>query len=219
MREATAEDWLATLLSLNGMQGTFYFGDTILKAPRGTALGTPLVDGPGQFGQTLIVDGFPINSNGLLLPGDWFQLGVGSLVWSGTPSWATDLEIAEKTSTDVTIHFTVPAPAGGGTLDWGMENLFGSEIIAEDDNSVTITHNLGTGGTKRLHKVLKIVNSDDNGNAVIEFFPRLREVPADNEPLVLTNCMGTFRLSENVMNWAIPVNRLFYLEFSAVEAT
>lgn len=44
-----------------------------------------------------------------------------SLLWAGTPNWPTKMWIAAggKSSTGVTVQFSVPAPAGGGSLDWG----------------------------------------------------------------------------------------------------
>lgn len=81
MRRATAEAWLAWLVSLNGAEGTFLMGDTANAAPRGTARstpGTPLVMGGGQGGGSLIFDGAPASAPGYLLAGDWIQVGSGA---------------------------------------------------------------------------------------------------------------------------------------------
>lgn len=78
MTDASARAWIATILALNGRQGTFLFGDSVLKAPRGSAGGTPLVNGASQTGQALITDGWPTSINGVLLKGDWIQLGTGA---------------------------------------------------------------------------------------------------------------------------------------------
>lgn len=218
MADAVAEDWIASLLALKGRQGTFLLGDSILKAPRGTALGTPVVSGAGQTGDTLITSGWPVASNGLLKKGDWIQLGSGLLPWTGVTDWLTDIEIAEKTATDITIHFSSPAPVGDGELNWGMGSLFDFETIPEGNNSVVITHNLGLGGVKRLYKTVTEVNSDAAGLASVEIFPRLRESPASGEPLILTNCVGTFRLKENKMPWSVDTARMFGIEIEALEA-
>lgn len=83
MVEETAGAWIAALLSLNGRQGTFLFGDSIRTTPYGSASGTPLVKGAGQTGLTLVTDGWTPSTNGLLKGGiDWIQLG-GS---GGTPA-------------------------------------------------------------------------------------------------------------------------------------
>lgn len=71
---AQAADLEAFLLSLNGMQGTFLLGDPLRTSPRGVPVGTPLVMGASQTGQSLVTDGWTINTSGLLLKGDYFQI-------------------------------------------------------------------------------------------------------------------------------------------------
>lgn len=79
MARAAAEEWVAFLLKLNGRYGTFVMGDPVGLAPRGTAPGTPLVDGAGQQrSKTLATKGWTASQSGILLPGDWLQLGTGS---------------------------------------------------------------------------------------------------------------------------------------------
>lgn len=79
MERAEAEGWIAFLLSLNGRAGTFLMGDPVGIAARGTVLGTPLVDGAGQQRtKTLDTKGWTASKAGVLLPGDWLQLGVGA---------------------------------------------------------------------------------------------------------------------------------------------
>lgn len=75
MRRAIAEPWIAAFLSLNGMQGTFYLGDPLGIKPRGSVPGTPVVDGASQTGQELNTRGWTVSQTGILLAGDWIQLG------------------------------------------------------------------------------------------------------------------------------------------------
>lgn len=75
MQRANAEEWITFLLSLNGKFGTFLFGDPGGKEPRGSALGTPVVDGAGQVGGSLATTGWQINENGVLLKGDYIEIG------------------------------------------------------------------------------------------------------------------------------------------------
>jgi len=75
MQRANAEQWITFLLSLNGRLGTFLFGDPAGKQPRGSALGTPIVDGAGQTGGSLVTTGWQINENGVLLKGDYIEIG------------------------------------------------------------------------------------------------------------------------------------------------
>lgn len=78
MTRANAEAWAAALASLNGREGSFLLGDTANTSPRGTATGTPLVNGAGQTGYDLATDGWTPNITGILRAGDWLQLGSGS---------------------------------------------------------------------------------------------------------------------------------------------
>ncbi len=78
MLRPQAERWVAWLASLRGRRGTFLMGDPLGATPRGAATGVPLVKGAGQTGGTLLTDGWTINTTGILLEGDWIQLGSGS---------------------------------------------------------------------------------------------------------------------------------------------
>ena len=73
MAVADAAEWRAALTSLRGRQGTFYLGDPIYSGARGTAGGTPLVNGASQAGNSLITDGW--SASATFLKGDYFQLG------------------------------------------------------------------------------------------------------------------------------------------------
>lgn len=74
--DATARDWWAFLLGLNGTYGTFYAGDPLWIAPRGTWAGSPVVNTGGQSGQTLAMRGFTAGAT--VKAGDYFQHGSGS---------------------------------------------------------------------------------------------------------------------------------------------
>jgi hypothetical protein len=77
---------------------------------------------------------------------------------------------------------------------------------------------LGTGVTTRLYKVLKDVDADGGGLATIDIWPRLRETPANSDPLAFTQAKGTFRLQRNLMSWDVTVAQFYGLGFSAEEA-
>ena len=78
MARASAEEWIAFMLSLNGQQGTFLLGDPLGATARGVASGTPLVKGASQTGNSLITDGWTASQTGILKAGDYFQLGAAS---------------------------------------------------------------------------------------------------------------------------------------------
>lgn len=76
LERADAERLISFLLKLDGMYGTFTMTPPGASAPRGTAAGTPLVNGAGQSGTDLVTDGWN-TSEAVLLEGDYLQLGTG----------------------------------------------------------------------------------------------------------------------------------------------
>ena len=81
MNEVNAQIWIAFLLSLNGVQGTFLMSDPTGALPRGVASSnrnpSPLVDGAGQSGNELNIDNCPVNITDYLKVGDYIQLDYG----------------------------------------------------------------------------------------------------------------------------------------------
>lgn len=78
MTRAEAEEWISFRLMLNGREGVFHIGDPLGATPRGLALGTPLVDGANAIrSRTLATKGWTAGQTGILLAGDWVQVGTG----------------------------------------------------------------------------------------------------------------------------------------------
>lgn len=75
MKRADAEQWISWLVSLRGRFGTFTMGDPRACVPRGAGGGTPLVNGAGQTGEELNIDGCTPDITGWLKAGDYVQLG------------------------------------------------------------------------------------------------------------------------------------------------
>lgn len=75
MLRAQAAAWQAFGMKLGGTLGTFNAGDPDAKTPRGTVPGTPLVAGGSQTGEDLATDGWTVSQTGILLEGDWIQIG------------------------------------------------------------------------------------------------------------------------------------------------
>lgn len=75
---AIAADWISFGLNLEGSYGHFLMGDPMGKTPRGVATGTPIVSGANQNGNTLITTGWTPSTTGILLKGDYIQIGTGS---------------------------------------------------------------------------------------------------------------------------------------------
>lgn len=78
MRRAQAEYFIAVGIKLQGRFGTFLAYDHDGANPRGTAVGTPLVNGNGQTGYQLATKGWTPGQAGVLLTGDYVQLGAGA---------------------------------------------------------------------------------------------------------------------------------------------
>lgn len=72
-----AADWKAFGLALEGQYNRFLMGDPTARIPQGVATGTPQVNGINQTGNTLATKGWTNNINGILLKGDYIQLGTG----------------------------------------------------------------------------------------------------------------------------------------------
>lgn len=75
MTMENARTWEAWFLSLNGLEGTFWFAPVADSIPQGVATGTPLINGASQSGQSLITDGWTPSQTGILKAGDWIQVG------------------------------------------------------------------------------------------------------------------------------------------------
>lgn len=64
-------------MKLNGVEGTFYFGDSLGKAPQGSVADSysgGLVNGASQTGTDLATDGWAINVTDLFKEGDWISI-------------------------------------------------------------------------------------------------------------------------------------------------
>ena len=81
MNDVNAQAWIAFLLSLNGVQGTFLMSDPTGALPRGAASSnrspSPLVAGGGQSGNELDIDNCPASITDYLKRGDYIQLDYG----------------------------------------------------------------------------------------------------------------------------------------------
>ncbi len=73
MKRSQAASWQAFFLLLQGQVNTFNAFDPDCKTPRGTATGTPLVNGGSQTGSSLITDGWTASITALKA-GDYFSV-------------------------------------------------------------------------------------------------------------------------------------------------
>lgn len=71
----------------------------------------------------------------------------------------------------------------------------------------------------RLYKLKQDADSDAEGIATLEIFPRLRESPADDELIITEETQGIWRLSGNQVEvYAGGADRSYSISFQAVEA-
>jgi hypothetical protein len=78
MQGRAAEPIITALASLQGRFGSFLLGDTGARVPRGTPAGAPVVDGAAQTGNELATRGWTASAPGVLLAGDYLQVGSGA---------------------------------------------------------------------------------------------------------------------------------------------
>jgi hypothetical protein len=112
MDRASAADFVAAMLSLQGIRGTFYFGDPAWTSPRGVGTGLPLIKGANQTGNTIATDGWTLSQSPILKAGDWLQIGsMNRLLHS------QDFANAYWTKTGITRSAGSTPPNGTGTAD------------------------------------------------------------------------------------------------------
>lgn len=77
--QVEADDWIAFLMQLRGMANAFQLADPLQPKPRGSLSGLPVVDNSGGANlagsELLATKGWTANAQGVLLRGDWIQLG------------------------------------------------------------------------------------------------------------------------------------------------
>ncbi len=74
MEQEEAEQWVSFFMALNGLQGTFLFGDPVGQSARGTPTGTPVIDGAGQQrAKVLNTRGWTPNTE-IFKAGDYIEL-------------------------------------------------------------------------------------------------------------------------------------------------
>lgn len=95
MKRASAEEWIAFLLSLKGQVGTFNMGDPVAATPRGLARDADsiLINGALTNGSAIALDDCPASQTGYLKAGDYLQIGTGP-THSFSKCWQTLTQIA-----------------------------------------------------------------------------------------------------------------------------
>jgi hypothetical protein len=76
---------------------------------------------------------------------------------------------------------------------------------------------LGTGATSRIYRLTKDATANGSGQVTLDFWPRLRETPADNAALTLASPKGLFMLAGNTRGWTQADVREFGIALEFVE--
>ena len=137
MKRTDAEQWIAWLMSMGGLSGTFLMGDPLGATARGAASGTPVVDGGSQTGSTLTINGAVTSVTGWIKAGDYIQLGGGSSATlhkvlqdaASDASGGVALDIWPSLRSSPTDGSTVVVSGAEGrwrlnaaTVDWSIDN-------------------------------------------------------------------------------------------------
>jgi len=135
MNRADAEQWVAFLVSLRGRFGTFTLGDPVGASPRGSAGGTPLVNGASQIGGTLNIDGCTASQTGWLKAGDYIQLGTAGSATLHKVLADVDSNGSGQVAVDIWPYIRT-APSDNATVV--VTNTIGRFRLASDEQNWSI---------------------------------------------------------------------------------
>lgn len=122
-----------------------------------------------------------------------------------------------------------PVPLGAAASNPGTPLVKGAgqtgAILAIDGAPSSVTAwlkrgdliQLGAGSTARLHEVSETVNTDGSGQATLTLWPELRSSPADNAAIVLTNPVGVFNRTSDVVEVPHARGGLFDIAFDCID--
>jgi hypothetical protein len=137
MKRKDAEEWVAFLLSLRGMLGTFKLGDSVGATARGALGGTPVINGGSQLGGVLNINGASNSVTNWLKAGDYIQLG--------TEGTATLHKVLKNASSDAFGNvnldiwpYITSAPASGAAVV--TSNTYGRFRLASNEQNWDINH-------------------------------------------------------------------------------
>jgi hypothetical protein len=71
----------------------------------------------------------------------------------------------------------------------------------------------------RLYRNLDVVNADATGNATLNIWPQLRELPTDGTAVITSNTKGLWRLSANQRRWSANEAKIYGISLNIREAT
>lgn len=99
------------------------------------------------------------------------------------------------------------ATAPGAPLVKGA-NQSGSSLVFDGAPANAATYlktgdyfQIGTGAAARLYKTTGNTAIDGTGTGTLSFWPRLRSIPADNDPIVVANTVGLWTMTDTFSDW------------------
>lgn len=147
------------------------------------------------------------------LPGDWWECDVTFplMVRGDADPW-----IGWLLSLDGQLGTCLIPPLNGHTPKGSAAGTPGTPVVAginQTGTSLAISglphgaagylksgdwFSLGSGFTRRLHRLVTDADSDGSGDSTLQFRPALRESPANGDPVYVANATGRFRLVQGV---------------------
>ena len=137
MLKDKASIWLSFFLQLRGFRGTFKLGDQDRKTIQGTATGTVRINGAGQTGNQVALDGFTASRANVFLAGDYIQInsymymvtanvtanGSGEANVKIEPALRTGIEPINNDTTIIYLNTTTLMRLDSNELNWDTNNV------------------------------------------------------------------------------------------------
>jgi hypothetical protein len=197
--KASAPTTIDLAITDNPFSGTSSFQQTVSVTTSWTRFNVSfLMSATGSPGAQVAIQNPP--SQGAKTIHAWgaqFEKGTSPSTYSGTINQGPSANGAGQTGKTFDINAVPP-----------------SQVVFKAGDYIQV----GTGAAQRFHKVLTDTTSSGSSTATVDIFPRLRESPADGDPIRWMDARGTFRLSANLRGWDIDEALVYGLQFSAIEA-
>tara|TARA_R100000935_G_scaffold6987_1_gene15111 strand:+ start:557 stop:1183 length:627 start_codon:yes stop_codon:yes gene_type:complete len=137
MLKDKASIWLSFFLQLRGFRGTFKLGDQDRKTIQGTATGTVRINGAGQTGNQVALDGFTASRANVFLAGDYIQInsymymvtanvtanGSGEANVKIEPALRTGIEPINNDTTVIYLNTTTLMRLDSNELNWDTNQV------------------------------------------------------------------------------------------------
>lgn len=131
--------------------------------------------------------------------------GVGSFL-AGDPSWSAPL--GTGVGTPLVNGVNAIRSTTLATKGWGA-----SQVVLKAGD----LFQLGTGATTRLYRNLTDATTDGSGNVTLDIWPPLRAATANNDPIVISNPRGIWRMADGSRGYEVVPPFSYKIAFAAIE--